>query len=379
MNTKKSNTSQVAALNKTAAACALLACSGAALAQSSVTIYGVLDADVGHYRFNGVSKTVQGASGNLPSSLGFRGSEDLGGGYTANFVLESTLVNDIGAGTAAGGLSWNRRSTVSLAGPMGELRLGRDVTSQHWANIVFDPFNALGPGASTNISLGASGNRLSSTNPLVAAFTSNVIEYLYGFAPNAPAGIGRGLYGQLVYSLPENAVGIGRYTGGRIGYSEGPLNVAFAYSESKGPALGTNVGSSNYKDVNLGATYQVGIAKLYGDFGINNTSAAQTKFTHWRVGARIEVGLGYIPLSYNATKQNDAAGTAANQLAVGYVYNLSKRTALYTTASRISNKNGGIDTFSGGNGAPGLVSGGNPGIAGVGTGTGYDLGVRHIF
>ena len=88
------------------------------------------------------------------------------------------------------------------------------------------------------------------------------------------------------------------------------------------------------------------------------------------------MGSGYIPVSFNAVSVNNAASTSASQFAIGYVYNLSKRTALYTTYSAISNKNGGAYTFNGGNGggAAGLGS-----YAANNSGTAYDIGLRTSF
>lgn len=91
------------------AAIATLSAAGAASAQSSVTVYGRMDASVGSNRVNGVS-TTQVFSGNLTTSrIGFRGTEDLGGGLKANFQLESALTVDDGT---AGGLQFRRASWV---------------------------------------------------------------------------------------------------------------------------------------------------------------------------------------------------------------------------------------------------------------------------
>jgi len=76
---------------------AVLAFASAASAQSTVTLFGVMDADIGHYSQGGFSKTMVSTSGNGPSSLGFRGMEDLGGGLSAAFWLEAALLNDTGA------------------------------------------------------------------------------------------------------------------------------------------------------------------------------------------------------------------------------------------------------------------------------------------
>ena len=359
-------------MKKTFIALALLATAGTVMAESSVTIWGILDADVSYYKINNASKKMLSTSGKNPSQLGFRGSEDLGDGLAANFWLEGGLLND--TGEYFQGLAFGRRSTVSLSSKFGEVRLGRENTASFWNNIVFDPFGSLGPGAATNITIGSAGNGLTSANPTVAVFTSNAISYLYGFAPNANPYIGKGgVYGHLMVAAPENSKSLGKYTGGRVGYSDGPFNAAISYAQSNGPAQIPGATNSTYKDLNLGAWYDFGVVRLLAHAGTTETDAAQSKFTHWGLGATIPVGVGSIPVAYYSTKQNNAAGSGAGQFAIGYVYNLSKRTALYSTASHLINRNGATFTFRGGNG------GGNPGLVGSGTGNGFDLGVRHFF
>jgi predicted porin len=135
------------------AAALVLGCAGTASAQSSVTLFGVLDAGVSYYTststfYNNTahfvaplpdvtrSQTVLSSSNTSPSRLGFRGTEDLGGGLTASFWLEAGLVNDTGAGSGPGGsFVFNRRSTVSLSGIFGEARLGRDFTPTYWNDL----------------------------------------------------------------------------------------------------------------------------------------------------------------------------------------------------------------------------------------------------
>ncbi|KAF3998252.1 porin [Glaciimonas immobilis] len=361
---------------------AALGCASAASAQSSVTVFGVLDADISHYSQGGVSKTIESTSGNGPSSLGFRGTEDLGGGLSANFWMEAALLNDTGA--FAGSALFGRRSTISIAGNFGEVRLGRDAPPSWWNNVVFDAFGGAGPGSATNITKGGGSNGFNGTNPLAFTRVNNAIQYIWGVAPNGQTAFGNGIYGNLMYVFPENVSGtaaIGQYTGARLGYTNGPMNAAVSYAQSKGAPLPGAAGlSTTFKDFNLGGSYVVGVAKLTAHVGVNNSDVTRTKYTHWGVGASIFAGAGSIPVSYNSTKQNNAAGDGADQFAIGYVYNLSKRTVLYTAISHIRNKNNGTYTFLGGNG------GGNPGLQtafgggrSFGSGTGTDFGIRTTF
>jgi predicted porin len=123
---------------------ALTAFAGAASAQSSVTLFGIVDAGVARLSAGGKTKTGMTNSGYNSSRLGFRGVEDLGGGLQAGFWLEGQLTND--DGNAAGKLNFQRRSTVSLMGGFGEIRLGRDYTPTFWNTTVYDPFGTNGVG-----------------------------------------------------------------------------------------------------------------------------------------------------------------------------------------------------------------------------------------
>ena len=187
-------------MKKTAAAAAVLACAGTASAQSSVTLFGVLDAGVSYYSatssfYNNTarfvqplpdvtkSQTVLSSSNTSPSRLGFRGTEDLGGGLAAGFWLEAAILNDTGAGGGPGGtFIFNRRSTVSLLGTFGEVRLGRDFTPTYWNDNIFSPFTTLGVGANVISTVGSNmavakgpGSPVSATDNYLR--TSNSIGY----------------------------------------------------------------------------------------------------------------------------------------------------------------------------------------------------------
>ena len=135
-------------MKKSLIALAVLAASGAAMAQSSVTLYGVADAGVTY--LNGADNWSGVTSGNnLTSRLGFRGVEDLGGGLKANFVIEGGFNLDNGdgasgyAGAKAGeGFQFKRRSTVGLSGGFGEVRMGRELTAAYNATARYDPFGS---------------------------------------------------------------------------------------------------------------------------------------------------------------------------------------------------------------------------------------------
>src|SRR5574337_2068539 len=203
-------------VKKNLIALAALAFVGAASAQTStgnVTLWGVVDADISHYSLGGLSKTMASSSGgNAGSQLGFRGTEDLGGGMSANFWLETQLSNQTGgaggasfSGGTLGSAFFNRRSTVSLAGGFGEVRLGRDYSPSFLNHFVFDPFRDSGPGAGTNITLGGA-NLLAGggANVLRSEEHTSELQYLWGFQPNALAVLGSGVFaGSRACAMPR--------------------------------------------------------------------------------------------------------------------------------------------------------------------------------
>ena len=166
-------------MKKSLIALAVLAASGAAMAQSSVTLYGVADAGVtylnGNDNWSGVT-----SGNNLTSRLGFRGTEDLGGGLKANFVLEGgfNLDNGDGASSYAGakageGFQFKRRSTVGLAGSFGEVRLGRELTAAYNATARYDVFGSVGIGQSRLWADGNIADPINNVNANAGAVTTN--------------------------------------------------------------------------------------------------------------------------------------------------------------------------------------------------------------
>ncbi len=328
---------------------ALTAFAGVASAQSSVTLFGVVDLNARNVKNGNQSIKSLSQDGNASSRLGFRGVEDLGGGMRAGFWIEGGINPDTG-GT---GQNWQRRSTVSLMGGFGEIRLGRDYTPTFWNHTIFDPFGTNGVGNALNYS-GVLG---SGAGTLVRA--NNTIGY---FLPAMG-----GLYGQVMVAAGEGTPG-NKYVGGRVGYAAGPVNVAVAVGNTEVSSV------RDLKAMNVGASFNVGFATVMGQYHrdtVDNRTGADVKQTKTVLGVMVPVGAGTIKASYGKTA---ADGTAfdATQAALGYVHDLSKRTALYTHFAKISNGAGANYTIGGG---PALAA-----VANVKpSSTGYEFGVRHSF
>ncbi len=350
-------------MKKSLIALAVLAASGAAMAQSSVTLFGVVDATYAYGSGSVANRSSLTNSGYNSSRLGFRGVEDLGGGLSASFWLEAGINNDNGTGgstntnnqaatSSGGGLVFNRRSTVSLNGGFGEVRLGRDYTPQFWNKTVFDPFGTNGVG--TNV---IAMDETSLGGP-TRTRASNSIGYFL------PGNLG-GFYGQAQYYLGENLSNAANKKDGnglaaRVGYANGPINVALALSETK-------YLSGNIKSFNVGGQYDLGVAKIMAQYNSDDIKNGN-EGKGYLIGGLVPVGAGEVRLAYSTYKiETPGADPRTNKLALGYVHNLSKRTALYATYAHLTNKNGSAVGLNGAVTAAGKNS------------NGYDFGIRHSF
>ena len=354
-----------------AAALAALTLTGPALAQSSVTVSGIADAAARWSRNENLGSNKSMASGaNSTSRLIFRGTEDLGGGLSAGFHLEHGLLLDSGAAAQATQF-WDRRSTVSLASKSwGEIRAGRDFVPSYVGWSRYDPFSYVGVGSSSNfVSSRPQGPIRSAfaSNPNTTVRSSSALQFLL------PGGLGGVEGGVLV--APQGgglaANGQHRVMGGRLGYVSGPLNLSLAYTRSENDLTAA---TGAFKDVSLGGAYDFGLARV--SLALRRFEHADARQQNLLVGAWIPAGTtGELRLSYQRANLSGQVGATvidandASQLALGYVHNLSKRTALYTTYSRISNS--GSASYA--------VPGGPAGLAGGDGSSGLDLGIRHSF
>lgn len=343
---------------------ALTAFAGVASAQSSVTLFGVVDLNARNVKNGNASIKSLSKDGNASSRLGFRGVEDLGGGMRAGFWIEGALTPDTGDGAAAGAaMNWQRRSTVSLMGGFGEIRLGRDYTPTFWNHTVFDPFGTNGVGSQTNLMTAFGVTSVLGNGATTLVRANNSIGY---FLPAMG-----GLYGQVMVAAGEGVAG-NKYIGGRVGYAAGPVNVAVALGNTE-----VN-GARDQKAMNAGASFNVGFMTLFGQYHrytVDNQFGADPKQTNMMVGATVPVGAGTIKATYGKVAA-DGTANDATQAAVGYVHDLSKRTALYTHFSKISNETGARYSVAGG-GAGGAPAFGGP--SNKPSSTGYEFGVRHSF
>lgn len=352
----------------------LLACASlcsVASAQSSVTLFGIADAVLTRGNGSVTDKTALGSGGLQSSRVGFRGVEDLGGGLKASFHLEAQFYIDTGEGQATNtnnqtsgtiaapagtqGMTFARRSTLSLEGQWGELRVGRDFSSQYRNRLELDPFGSAGVGAIQPF-VGSLGGPVSTR-------ASNMMGYYL------PRGLG-GVYGQFQYYLGESAgtqpADDGTGVNMRLGYAWGALNVSASAARTEYTQTST---TGDILTQNLGVQYQLGSVKLLtGVFrDVVYRANLPLRGKGWTAGGIWALKAGEVRFALSEYGTDALSRPEARKLSLGYVHNLSKRTALYTTWARVSNSGGATFSLNGAATGPNRSS------------TGMDVGIRHQF
>jgi GBP family porin len=341
----------------------------AALAQSGITIYGLVDAGIEAERGGAAGNIVKVSSGiGSASRLGFKGTEDLGGGVSALFVLESGYLVDTGASDVAGA-AFNRQAFIGLKSKtLGSATLGRQYTLTYNAlGQVGDPFGAGLAGSAKNL-FPVAGASLRANNSII--YSSPAVN---GFSAEA------------LYAVGEVA---GNSSAGRqfnlgLNYANGPLTARLAYNNRNNDTALVTTNSIGHNTLFV-ANYDFTIAKLFfaysADKGMNsaplNNATPQPygrvftptlKGDDLLLGAQVPVGpAGTLIASWIRKNDKTAPNQDAQQYAVGYTYALSKRTSAYASYGMMKNKNGAAYTV------------GNNSDAGTGD-RATNIGVRHSF
>jgi predicted porin len=348
-------------MKKTLVAIAALSAFGA-FAQSSVTLFGVADARLAIGNGDTASVTALRNSGLSSSQLGFKGTEDLGGGMKANFWLEGSANTDDGTGSGTNtnnsatgvtaaqagnqGFTFNRRAFVSVGGNFGEIRLGRDYTPHFWNHTFYDAFgtNGVGTSVSAAVYFGAGGS--------TAVRASNSIAYNGDFG-----GFNVKLMTYFGEQASTTAGNVGSGNSLRLGYDNGPISVGLGYGK-------TNTGANtDVTSTNLGGSYDLGMVKLMAVVSKDsNTGAFDVNGTN--LGITAPVGPGLVRAAFSRSESN---GVALQQFAIGYNYNMSKRTTVYATLAALNGSGGVAPSL---NGSVGTLNS---------SATGFDLGIKHSF
>jgi predicted porin len=343
------------------------ALAGTAAAQSNVTVYGIVDMALVR-ESGGTATTTKLTSGvEAGSRLGFKGTEDLGGGMSAIFLLENGFQADTGA-MGQGGLLFGRQAYVGLQTRSGTVTLGRQYTPQYLAIAAVDPFGSGTAGDTKNL-MAATGNS--------ASRMDNAVKYV---SPQVSGFNAEVVYGAGEVSGDSTA---GRQFGGALAYASGPLTVRLAH-HNRNNDTATLKNTSAARNTVLTALYDFGLLKAHFAYGVDKglnsalprnlanpfgyavAPVPTTDSNVVLVGVTVPQGVGTWIASYIRKNDKTSFNQDAQQLAAGYRYYLSKRTDLYGVYAYIRNKNGAGYTV-------------GSAIEGGSGNRGLNLGLRHTF
>jgi predicted porin len=330
--------------------------SGAMAQSSSVTIYGIVDLGLVYQNRGdaladaattglalggvGLGSKLQVNQG-AKSRIGFKGVEDLGGGYQAKFKLEHRLLPDTGAINTSGGNNFWDMSVVSLVTPVGEFGAGRDYMPAFYLQYQQDPWLNQGVAevGGTTYAFGrynAAGR---------AARINNALFYTMQ-ASGVTVQLAASLKEDHSYTAGSSLAGANNRYGINVNYAAGPLFLGIAYDQAE------EVDGSDQNLLMIGGSYDFGFIKprlTYAQADMGATSPSSVI-----LAATVPLSTGLIKAGWAHADYDNTAGTKADKLSLGYEHTLSKRTALYTDVT-------------------------NGKVKGLKSVTAVDFGIRHMF
>ena len=329
-------------------------------AQTTVQMFGVVDMSVAHGSGSVSDKTQLSRGGYRANRIGFRGTENIGGGNSVQFWLEVGFNGDDGTGSptntnnqASGatngqGLTFNRRSTIALAGPWGEVRLGRDMPPQYM-NLLYGDVMALtgvaGTVNFTNIITGVTASR-----------ASNMIQY---FTPKHDSGFAA----QVAHYRGENASAApnrddGNGNAALLSYRKGPLAGGIAWGR-------TSYATGDVLQRNAYASWNFGFATLQAVASSDRAGSLGARGAN--IGLSVPFGPHTLLGTYSVYRRDSVNEPEARKIALRYVYSLSKRTLLYSAAAHVENRGGSAVSLLG------AVTAANASSSGI------EFGINHRF
>ncbi len=371
----------------TLGAIALALAAPAAFAQSSVTIYGIIDLD-GQYLSGHAKQVLVTSGGQSGSRIGFKGTEDLGSGYFTDFVLEGGLNVDTGS-SAQGGTLFGRQAFGALRTPFGTASAGRQYSSIYTQTADFSEFTNASTGATTAVIGGFAGgyepirgsaNNATTSTPTGAEVNGSPARVNNSFRYTTPSI--EGLKASVLY-------GAGEVTGDTNGtrlvdlsvrYTNYGLDAYVSYLTDKASnATAVANGKTNLGIITASAAYTFGPFKLEGGYlSANDKRPADQDGKGFWLGGDYKVGQSVFRGQWVQNKPGDKnlALGKTNAFGLGYEFDFSKRTDLYTSITRFQNDKSPNGAFVGrvGAAAPaGLLT------ATDRSATEFALGVRHVF
>ncbi|SAL67777.1 porin [Caballeronia humi] len=372
------------------AATAVLALSGAAHAQSSVTLYGILDTGIELVTHAGPTddKVIRmpGITGSVPSRWGLRGTEDLGGGYAAIFTLENGF-NTRSGDVNQGGRLFGRQAWVGVSSRYGALTFGRQYTMSYWAIVDADQ---LGPdiyGGVGSIDAYIPNARSDNTVAYKGTFSGVTVGGTYSFGRDS-AGTGNSPgQGTCAGSIPGNSNACRQWSA-LLRYDASAFGIAASYDEQRGgPGAAANIfngiapiplTNSGDKDARtqLNGYFKVGQLKVGGGWLGRRVETVSLTLADVRTNIFYLTGTYYVTPAVvvdggvyrTIDKDQD---TRATITALRGTYLLSKRTGVYLQSGYVFNSAKARYTLS--QGGPGTTPN-----AGVGQ-LGVMAGIRHSF
>lgn len=356
-------------------AVALAAASASAFAQTNisnspgtqVTLYGIVDANV--QVLDGAKTLTRVQSGGLQGSrFGVRGSEDLGGGLRAFFTLESGI--NLDDGTNGQNAFWGRQAFVGLATPYGTVSLGRQYGSLYNLSSDFSEFSNVGVGASTAVIGGFNGYE-----PVRGSDASGTVN-------GGPARVNNSIkYETVDYSGFKlgGLVGLGEQAGGTKGtrvadiygrYSKNGIDGMLSYVSDKQAATGLDV-----QTVSAAGAYSFDAFRVTGGvISVDDRSLVNADGRGYWLGGDYRLGANTFKAQYVESKLQHGGDGKTQAFGVGYQYDLSKRTALYSSLTRFKNEGaGGYAARAAGALPTGLTATGDGNV------TEFVSGIRHSF
>jgi predicted porin len=347
-----------------------------ASAQTSVSIYGIVDAGINFDNGKANGRQWSLASGQQSTSrIGFRGTEALGGGLSASFTLENGFNTDTGTLGNEGRL-FGRQAWVGLDGGFGSVKLGRQYSTIYNALNAIDPFGVNQAGDFQRVYAYGLGK----IDPI--ARSDNTITYSSPNFSGFSASVGY-KFGETAGAFNSNS---SKFAG--LGYANGPLNIVLAYQNTDGvrfapgvggaagtptsaiaaivtpTGLGVGTATADVKTAFLGGTYDFGVVKAHLAFGDTKLEAVgDARIRNYMVGVTAPLGANSIYASWNRNDIRDIGPGTSDQYAIGYSHPLSKRTNLYTSIGYTKNDSGvSLNSFRAG-----------------GSDREFQAGVRHLF
>jgi predicted porin len=371
----------------TLGAIALALAAPAAFAQSSVTIYGIVDLD-GQYLSGHTKDVLVTSGGQSGSRIGFKGTEDLGSGYYTDFVLEGGLNIDTGS-SAQGGQLFGRQAFGALRTPFGTASAGRQYSSIYTQTGDFSEFSNVSVGATTAVIGGFAGgyepirgsaNNATTSTPTGSELNGSPARVNNSFRYTTPTF--EGVKASFLYGAGEVT---GDATGTRlfdysVRYTNYGLDAFVSYVSDKADAgAATANAKTDVGIITASAAYTLGAFKIEGGYlNVNDKRPADQDGQGFWVGGDYKFGQNVVRAQWvnnDPDKKNTGLGKT-NAFGVGYEFDFSKRTNLYTSLTRFQNDKSPNGAF------VGRIGGATP--AGLTTATDrtvneFVLGVRHSF